>query len=236
MKLKDEIISESAIFMDVDFIVDDLLKGYSPKGKVYTPFKAQVIGDFFAMLYINVGSRYNEDSLAMDLAEVLHKINVHWRKPMPTLNWANFPYVSFNGEDPDLQYITTHLYETDYRRRDFWDDLQKIKSKNPLVFEYLGGFLQHYLDILEIKPNHKEPSELVEGVLHCIVREKLQEFEKSLSDFLPYDTTPMISVPVEDNIKFLSKNERYVLVPDKQSIVFSKIFDKTSSRDLELEF
>lgn len=236
MKSNDKLNLESAVFMEVDFMIDDILKGYSPNGKVYTPFKAQVIDDFFAMLYINVGARYNEDPLARDLASVLYEIKAYWQKPIPYIQWANNQRVSFKGEDPHFQYITTHLYETEYRIRDSWDDLQKTKSEKPLVFEYLANFLRHYLEILEIKPNDKEPSEAIDWALQLSVREKLLEFEKSLSDFLPYDDTPMISIPVEDNIKFLSKNERYALVPDKQSTVFSKIFNKRDGGDLELEF
>lgn len=228
---------ESALVMDVDFIVNDALKGYYVSDKVYTPFKSQVIRNFFAMLSINIGARYKEEPVAQELADILYKMNIRWQKPSIDLfDWVNSQCVSFGGKDPHFQYITTHLYETDYRMRDSWDDLQKIKSENSSIFEYMDQSLQHYLGILEIKPNDKEPSEVTEVELHSRVREKLKPFEESLHRFLPYDDTPMVLVPVEDNIDFLSKNERYVLIPDKQSVVFSKIFNKGRGEDLELEF
>ena len=45
---------ESALVMDVDFIVNDALKGYYVSDKVYTPFKSQVIRNlkkYFQELY-----------------------------------------------------------------------------------------------------------------------------------------------------------------------------------------
>ena len=89
---------ESALVMDVDFIVNDALKGYYVSDKVYTPFKSQVIRNFFAMLSINIGARYNEEPVAQELADILYKMNIRWQKPSIDLfDWVNSQCVSFGG-------------------------------------------------------------------------------------------------------------------------------------------